>query len=69
MSVEVKVREEIGPMFRQMSTAGLVVLAALGSFTLATAQERKAASGEKQITNSIGMTLIYCPSGSFMMGS
>jgi formylglycine-generating enzyme required for sulfatase activity len=56
-------------MFRQTSTAALVALAALGSFTPATAQELKAASGEKQITNSIGMKLIYCPSGSFMMGS
>jgi formylglycine-generating enzyme len=59
-------------MFRQTFTAALVALAALGSFTLATAQEPKAASGEKQekqITNSIGMKLTLIPSGEFRMGS
>jgi len=55
-------------MFRQTCTAALVALTALGSFTLATAQEPKAAGGEKQIANSIGMKLIYCPPGSFRMG-
>lgn len=56
-------------MFRQTCTAALLVLAIHEGFTLATAHEPKAASGEKQITNSIGMKLIYCPSGSFTMGS
>jgi sulfatase modifying factor 1 len=55
-------------MFRQTCTAALVALAALGSFTLAMAQEPKAANGEKQITNSIGMKLTLVPSGEFMMG-
>jgi len=56
-------------MFRQTCTAALVALAALGSFTRATAQEPKAASGTNQITNSIGMKLTLVPSGEFMMGS
>ena len=56
-------------MFRQTCTAALAALAALASFTLATAQEPKAASNEKQITNSIGMKLTLVPSGEFMMGS
>ena len=56
-------------MFRQTSIAALAALAALGSFTLATAQEPKAASGKKQITNSIGMKLTLVPSGEFKMGS
>ncbi len=55
-------------MFRQTCTA-VFVLAALGSFTLATAQETKQASSAKQITNSIGMKLTLIPSGEFMMGS
>ncbi len=33
-------------MFRQVSTVALVVLAALGSLSLATAQEPKEASGK-----------------------
>ena len=33
-----------------------------------TAEEPKAAAGEKQITNSIGMKLTLVPSGEFMMG-
>jgi formylglycine-generating enzyme required for sulfatase activity len=56
-------------MLRQTFTAALATLAALGSFTLATAQEPKAASNEKQITNSIGMKLTLIPSGEFKMGS
>ena len=66
-------------MFRQTSTAALVALVSfiVGSFTLATAQEPKAtkermlpkaAAGEKQITNSIGMKLTLVPSGEFKMG-
>ena len=56
-------------MFRQTCTAALVALAALGSLTLATAQEPKEAGGEKQITNSIGMKLTLIPAGEFKMGS
>ena len=56
-------------MFRQVGTVALVVLAALGSFTLATAEEPKEAGGKKQITNSIGMKLVLIPAGEFMMGS
>ncbi|MGA2034409.1 MAG: hypothetical protein ABSG68_19360 [Thermoguttaceae bacterium] len=56
-------------MFRQTCTTALAALAALGSFTLATAQEPKAARGEKQITNSIGMKLTLVPSGEFKMGN
>jgi formylglycine-generating enzyme len=56
-------------MFRRTCIASLVALATLGSFTLATAQEPKAASGEKQITNSVGMKLTLIPSGEFQMGS
>jgi formylglycine-generating enzyme len=56
-------------MFPKTSAAALAALAALGSFTLTTAQEPKAASGEKQITNSVGMKLTLIPAGEFMMGS
>ncbi len=56
-------------MFRQTCASALVALAALGSFSLAIAEEPKAASGEKQITNSIGMKLTLVPSGEFKMGS
>ena len=56
-------------MFRQTCTAALVTLATVRSFTLAIAQEPKVASGEKQITNSIGMKLTLVPSGEFQMGS
>ena len=34
-----------------------------------TAEVPKEAGGKKQITNSLDMTFIYCPSGSFTMGS
>jgi formylglycine-generating enzyme required for sulfatase activity len=47
----------------------LLALAALGSFTRAAAEEPKAAGGEKQITNSIGMKLTLIPAGEFLMGS
>ena len=56
-------------MFRQMWTAALVALTALGSLTVATAQESKEAGGKKQITNSIGMKLVLIPAGEFKMGS
>ena len=56
-------------MFRQLSTAALVVLTALGTLTFATAQESEKAGGEKQSTNSIGMKLTLIPSGEFTMGS
>ena len=46
-----------------------MVLTALGSLTLATAEEPKEAGGKKQITNSIGMKLVLIPAGEFMMGS
>jgi formylglycine-generating enzyme required for sulfatase activity len=61
--------EEIRPMFRQTYTATLLALAALGSLNFAISSRCQAASSEKEITNSIGMKLIYCPSGSFRMGS
>jgi len=57
-------------MFQKTSTAALAVLAAIGSFSLATAQEPKQADrAQKQITNSIGMKLTLVPAGEFMMGS
>ena len=56
-------------MFRQVWTVALVALTALGSLTVATAQESKEAGGKKQITNSIGMKLVLIPAGEFMMGS
>jgi formylglycine-generating enzyme len=56
-------------MHRQTCIAALVALAAVGSFTIATAQEPKAATSEKQITNSIGMKLTLVPAGEFKMGS
>ncbi len=56
-------------MLRQTCTAALVGLAAFGNFALATAQEPKAVSGEKQIINSIGMKLTLIPAGEFKMGS
>ena len=56
-------------MLRQMWTVALVALAALGSLTVATAQQSKEAGGKKQITNSIGMKLVLIPPGEFKMGS
>ncbi len=55
-------------MFRQFSTIALVALAALHSFSVVAAAERKPAT-TKQITNSIGMKLTLVPSGEFKMGS
>jgi formylglycine-generating enzyme len=54
---------------RQTCSAALMALVAFGNVTLALAQDPKAASSEKQITNSIGMKLILIPSGEFQMGS
>jgi formylglycine-generating enzyme len=54
---------------QRATTIALLSLVTLGSITFATAEEPKAASGEKQITNSIGMKLTFVPSGEFMMGS
>jgi formylglycine-generating enzyme required for sulfatase activity len=59
---------EVSPMFRHLSTAALMLLA-VGSLATVRGEEPKEAGGKKQITNSLGMTLIYCPSGSFTMGS
>jgi formylglycine-generating enzyme required for sulfatase activity len=56
-------------MFRQVWTVALAALTGLGSLTVATGQESKAAGGKKQITNSIGMKLTLIPAGEFMMGS
>jgi formylglycine-generating enzyme len=55
-------------MFRQSCTGSFVALLVLGSFHFVMAEEPKA-TGEKQITNSIGMKLTLVPSGEFMMGS
>ena len=59
----------IWSMFRKSSAVTLVVLVALGSLSLATAQESNRAGKPKQITNSIGMKLTLVPSGEFMMGN
>ncbi len=56
-------------MFRQTFAAALLAAAVPGTFGTATAQGPKGSSGEKQITNSIGMKLTLVPSGEFMMGS
>src|SRR3974377_1864603 len=56
-------------MFRQTYAGALLTLAGLGILAPATAEEPKTTGGTKQITNSIGMKLIYCRSGSFKMGS
>ena len=56
-------------MLEQNWTLALVALAAcLGSLSVANAEERNAAGGGKQITNSIGMKLVLMPAGEFMMG-
>ena len=52
-------------MFRKRCALALVAVAALGSLTLATAEEPKAAN----VTNTIGMKLTLVPSGEFLMGS
>ena len=51
------------------STVAWTVLAVFGSLAVATAEQPKEPGGKRQITNSLGMTFIYCPSGSFTMGS
>ncbi len=56
-------------MFRQVWTVALVALTGLGSLNVATAEESEAASGKKQITDSIGMKLVLIPAGEFKMGS
>ena len=56
-------------MFTRIPTVALIVITALGSLSVATAEEPKSATGAKQITNSIGMKLTLVPSGEFMMGS
>ncbi len=60
-------------MFRQVWTVALVVLTALGSLTLATAQESKEAGGEKQIAVDLGggvkLKMVLIPAGEFKMGS
>ena len=45
-------------MFRQ-SCVAFVVVVALGSLCVATAEEPKASSGKNQITNSIGCNLLF----------
>ena len=64
-------------MFRQAWTVALVVLAALGCLTLATAEESKDAGGKTKspprLTVDLGggvkMKLVLIPAGEFMMGS
>ena len=57
------------PITQRTCSTALMILAALGGFTSAVAEEPKAAIGEKQITNAIGLKLTLIPSGEFMMGS
>jgi formylglycine-generating enzyme required for sulfatase activity len=47
----------------------LLAMTILGASGWAVAEEPAAAVTAKAITNAIGMTLIYCPPGSFKMGS
>ncbi len=65
-------------MFRQACTFALVVLAALGSITLATAQESKLPGGTtknppKELAVDLGggvkLEMVLIPAGEFMMGS
>ena len=56
-------------MLRQACTVALAALAALGSFSLATAQAPEQAGSKREIANSIGMELTLIPAGEFMMGS
>jgi formylglycine-generating enzyme required for sulfatase activity len=65
-------------MFRQVSKAALVVMVAIGSLTLATAEEPKAAGGKtkespKKLAVDLGkgvkLELVLIPAGKFLMGS
>jgi formylglycine-generating enzyme required for sulfatase activity len=56
-------------MFRQASTFAGLVLAVFGGLGLFGGCDGKEAAGKQPITNSLGMTFIYCPSGSFTMGN
>ena len=64
-------------MFRRLSTVVLVLLAALGSLAVATAEESKEASGKaksapKELTVDLGkgikLELVLIPAGEFKMG-
>jgi formylglycine-generating enzyme len=60
-------------MLRQVRTVVLVLLMALGSLALATAQDAKQPGGEKQITVDLGggvkLKMVLIPAGEFKMGS
>jgi formylglycine-generating enzyme required for sulfatase activity len=58
--------KEVLPML--VSKVALMLLV-VGSLATVRGEEPKEAGGKKQIANSLGMAFIYCPSGSFTMGS
>jgi formylglycine-generating enzyme required for sulfatase activity len=71
-------RKEVWLMFRQVPTVALVLLAALGSLALATAQESKEAEGKtkgppKELAVDLGggvkLKMVLIPAGEFKMGS